>query len=599
MIMTTRNLAHLYSDLDDPRIDLEQGRIEAHIDSFVQKRTGRNDYLREEHVLTEAVHEYNELAERSMEGGRPMYYFRLRSQIESDNAEVQAKLNKRSAFAKEQTNKIQFFELRLAKVEATQQEHFLAAESLQPFKHFLKRIRERARHDLSEGEEKISNLLSKTGYSNRYNMISKLLSKQSRTLDLPEWKAQTKTFEEIYSQLTIHEDPQIRKIAEELLAEIYGMHGDIAEIELNSILEYKDIYDKLRGFSEQDSSRHLWDDIDWSVVKALTQSVQECYSISQDFFKFKAKLLGKEKLSYHERNREYKTKEAEYSYEQAVDLVTQSFNNLDPFFASEFTQLVTNGYVDAYPRSGKRGGAFCSYGLKQDPIYIMMNYTNKYNDVSTLAHEAGHALNDICIAHSQYALHFWTPLSTAEVASTFMENVLFDHVITTVQDPNVKFGMLLQKCERDISTIIRQIACYQFETDLHTKWREQWYLGKEEISELFVKNMKAYMGDTIEFVPGSELSRISWSHIRSYFYVYSYASGLLIANAMFAKRKQDPSFIQQIKEFYSAWLSKAPVEIFADMGIDISKRIFRNEGCKQLEHNVNEMIALGEQLGLV
>ncbi|MCL4415499.1 MAG: M3 family metallopeptidase, partial [Actinobacteria bacterium] len=229
---------------------------------------------------------------------------------------------------------------------------------------------------------------------------------------------------------------------------------------------------------------------------------------------------------------------------------------LDFEFADIYTGFNQNRQIDIYPKKGKRGGAFCSYWLISQPTYILLNYTDKLRDVTTLAHESGHGINNELIKKKQNALNFGTPTSTAEVASTFMEDFVLQEILKTADD-ETKFSIIMAKLNDDVSTVFRQIACYQFEQELHNKFREKGYLSHKEIGKIFKKNMEAYMGKWVEQSEGSENWWVYWSHIRTYFYVYSYSSGLLISKSLQNSVKQDPKFITKVKEFLSAGLSES------------------------------------------
>ena len=165
-------------------------------------------------------------------------------------------------------------------------------------------------------------------------------------------------------------------------------------------------------------------------------------------------------------------------------------------------------------------------------------------------------------------------------------------------DEEEKLVILMRKLEDDISTIIRQTACYNFEKKIHETYRKEGYLSKEKIGKIFTINMKSYMGD---FVDCSDANNwwVYWPHLRYYFYVYSYASGLLISKAMQKKVKEDPKFIEKVKEFLSSGTSISPKEIFLKMGIDISKKEFWEKGLDEVENLLKETENLAKKLGKI
>jgi oligoendopeptidase F len=198
----------------------------------------------------------------------------------------------------------------------------------------------------------------------------------------------------------------------------------------------------------------------------------------------------------------------------------------------------------------------------------------------------------------QDALNFGSPLSTAEVASTFMEDFVLQELLREADDES-RLAVMVNKLNDDISTIFRQVACYRFEQELHQEFRQKGYLSKEELGSLFRKHMASYMGDFVEQSPGAENWWIYWGHIRYFFYVYSYASGLLISKSLQKSVKEDPGFIGKVKDFLSAGQSESPQNIFKRLGIDITGNAFWNRGLDEVERLLQETEALARRLGKI
>ncbi|HEX9112906.1 MAG TPA: M3 family metallopeptidase, partial [Nitrospirota bacterium] len=343
---------------------------------------------------------------------------------------------------------------------------------------------------------------------------------------------------------------------------------------------------------------HLADDIESDVVDALIDAVSRRFDIPSRYYELKASLLKVKQLRYHERNVEYGVVARRYPYPQAINLVWRVMNKLDGRFGDILTGFVKNGQIDAYPRKGKDSGAFCMHHLLVQPTYILVNHTGKLHDVLTIAHEVGHGINNELIREKHHALDFGTPTSTAEVASTFMEDFVLDEVLETADD-ELRLAIMMQKLNDDVSSIFRQAACYRFEQELHGEFRKKGYLSKEEIGKLFQKNMAAYMGKTVEQSEGSENWWVYWSHIRYFFYVYSYASGLLISKSLQSSVKKDPTFIDKVKEFLSAGLSDSPKNIFQRLGVDIADSRFWNRGLDEVAKLLEETTRLARKMGKI
>ena len=152
---------------------------------------------------------------------------------------------------------------------------------------------------------------------------------------------------------------------------------------------------------------------------------------------------------------------------------------------------------------------------------------------------------------------------------------------------------------RQIQSPLRQVAEYRFEQDLHKNYREKWYLSADEIGELFIHHMSDYTWDWIHYDKFDANRRISRSHTRIFFYVYSYTSWYLISQAMLKKLKNWTLTIDQVKRFFASWSSKSPEEIFMDMWIDITKKEFRDESLLSLKNYLNETKELAKKLGKI
>jgi oligoendopeptidase F len=372
----------------------------------------------------------------------------------------------------------------------------------------------------------------------------------------------------------------------------------IAEAEMNAILENKRISDDLRGYQTADQGRLMGDDMPAEAVTAMLQAVSEAHTIAQDFYKLRAKLMGVTQLAYHERNVPYGALPMSYPYPEAAALVYETFTDLDPEFGEIFKGFVEKGRVDVFPKKGKSGGAFCATDTLSTPTYILLNHTNKLHDVLTLAHESGHGLNNEFMRAKRNALSFGTTLATAEVASTFMEDFVLERLAKNATDEE-RLSLYVMKLGDDVSTIFRQAAFYTFEQELHQSFRTEGYLSQAAIGSLFKKHMEAYMGPAVAQSPGAENWWVYVSHFRRFFYVYSYASGLLISKAMQRAVKKDKAFVEKVKVFLSAGLSEAPVETFKKMGIDILNPGFWQEGLAETKALLLETESLAKKLGKI
>ena len=560
---------------------------------FIKKWKARTDWLSNTKVLKQVLDDYENL-ERNYINPAEEYYYWLKTKINETDVKVKAKFNQVNDFVLELKNELRFFEMRLAGVNKKQQRIFIKDKSLLEYKHFLERLFAQAQYLLSENEEKILSLKHSSAHASWVKMVSGNLSSSEKNVLDKTGKTEKKSFSEILS-LIDNQDKKVRDSAATALNEILRENIKAGEYEFNAILANKKVDDGLRKMNRPDLARHVHDDIDSAVVDAMIKTVADNFSIAKKYYQLKAKLLGVKRLQYHERNLAIGTTEADYSFVEAKAMVEKVLTNLDKEFVSVFHKFSNNGAFDVYPKKGKVSGAFCVVGSISLPTFIMLNHTNKLKDVLTLAHEFGHGLNDELMRSKQNALTFGTTLATAEVASTYFEDFVLKEILKSADD-ELRLSIVMQKLNSDVSTIFRQAALYLFEQELHANFRKSGYLSAEEIGQLFKKHMADYMGDSVEQSAGSENWWLQWSHIRNFFYVYSYVSGLLISKYFQKQTASDARYINKIKYFLSAGLSQSPQTIFKNMGVDVTNKKFWQDGINEVSDLLKEAEKLAKKL---
>jgi oligoendopeptidase F len=590
----TWNLGLMFDSDRSPLIAENRGKVKAAAASFVAKWRGRRDYLQDPLTLRKALDDYEKWLRKFGYDGDEGYYFWLRTSQDQNSPELKAAFNKVEEFGRGVEDEMRFFHMRICKIAPKRQKEFLNHPRLAPYRHYLERAFAEARYLMSEAEEKIISAKAPTSYSNWVRMTSGFLVREEREVLLEDGSTGSRNFSEILNLMNSSKKG-VRDSAAKAFNSILAKHALTAEAEINSILANKKTDDEMRKLPRPDLTRHIADDMESEVVDTLVAAVADRFDIPARFYRLKAGLLNVKRLKYHERNVEYGIDGGSYPYPESVALVKKVLAGLDPEFAGIFDGFIGNGQLDVYPRKGKTSGAFCAHNLISQPTYILLNHTDSLNDVLTLAHELGHGINNELMKKKQHALHFGAPLSTAEVASTFMEDFVLQEILRGANEEQ-RLALMVKKLNDDVSTIFRQIACYRFEQELHAEFRKKGYLSVEEIGEVFKKNMAAYMGDSVEQSRGAENWWIYWGHIRTFFYVYSYAGGLLISKAMQRYVKDDPGFISKVKVFLSAGLSDSPRNIFRGLGIDIAGARFWKGGLDEVEALLNETEALAKKL---
>ena len=590
------NLAHLFAGDDDPAMSAYQETFKNDCERFSHVWRENNEYVTNPEVLANALDQYNTLVHEYDNVGKVAMYWILRSVQEQTNENVKAKKTEAIEFATKVTSGLAFFSIAVSKIPKELQEEFLRYPKLIPYKHHLEQLFAAAKHVLSEKEEII--LLKKQAVSHDrwVEMIEEALAKESRSIVLEDGNKVKKSFDELMSISLHNESELVRNKAASHIHAIQRKIAPWATSELNTVLYNKKIDDELRNFERPDAERFIADDIDEHIVEALVSAVTENFYVPQRLYKLKAALFNKKKLRYHERMLTFGSFDKTYDIEEGINIVSQVYSHLDPEFGEMFQSFLDRGLLDANPRKGKLDGAACYSAMPHLPPFFYQNYHGKLRDLMTLAHEAGHATHYEYSRKAQNALQHDVGKGLAEVASTFFESFVTDEVIAQLDDSS-KLAFLVSELDAHISAIHRQIALYNFETELHQQFRKSMNISQKEIGNLFLKHMGSYMGDGVSLDKGSENWWVYWSHIRMFFYVYSYASGQLISKALRHEVLSDKSFVEKIKVFLSAGQSKSTRDIFLDIGIDIADKAFWHKGLAEIETELIVAEELAKKLG--
>ena len=569
-----------YESLDDVRFKKDVARGDRAVDAFVEKYANDRSWLSDPKVLREAL----DASEKLMHSvpPAPMMYAAYRKELNASDKEAEAIGNKLGELSAKRGNKLMFFDLELAKVSPEKQAEFLAAPELASWRYWLSRLFAQAKHNLSEPEEKILSLLGDVSAGRWMQMTENMLNVRT----VGKGKSAMPVNEALGKISSIPQAAKRRALHTETMLELRGL-ADAAESEINALITRKKITDELRGFKEPFDATILGYENERESVLALVETVTDRFDIAQRFYKVKAKLLKEKKLVYADRSASVGTAAADIPFTKAAAIVRKAFTKLDPRYGEIFDRLVQGGQVDAYPRLGKAGGAYCSSGVGE-PTMVLLNHNDNLHSLLTLAHEMGHAVHAER-AKTQRPAYQGHSTVTAETASTFFERIAFEAVTASLSDKE-KIIALHDRIQDDVATVFRQIACFNFERDLHARIRERGLLPKAEIAALLNTHMSAYLGPAVKMVENDGYFFVAWSHIRRFFYVYSYAYGQLVSRALGERVKQDPAFMATVDEqFLRAGASASPEDIFAACGLEVRTPTLFAEGLTSIERDVIEL----------
>jgi len=309
----------------------------------------------------------------------------------------------------------------------------------------------------------------------------------------------------------------------------------------------------------------------------------------------KATLLGYRPIGWHERFVPQGECKTTYSFEEAIVLVKDVLRELDVRFATIFNHLLRTGQIDVFPKAGKAAGAFNWRFCQKLPLYVMLNFTGRLEDVVTLAHELGHAINAVLTDGQQNPLHADIPTSMAEVASTFVQDFVITRLLRTA-DEQSQLTLLLMQLDAQMGTVFHQASGYGFELAMHESFRTKGHLSADELGKLFVEHLHAYMGEAVDSTDAG-IRWMGWPHLRQNFYIYTYAGGVLISKAMQNLVLEDPANIAKVIAVLSAGNSASPKNILAQVGVDLANPDFWRRGLDQLDKEVEDAKQMARNIG--
>ena len=378
--------------------------------------------------------------------------------------------------------------------------------------------------------------------------------------------------------------------AREIAAVLGNKIGLFARVH-NTIAKEKEIEDRWRKMPTPQTGRHLSNHVEPEVVDALRDAVVAAYpKLSHRYYALKAKWMGLEKMQIWDRNAPLPMEDEKLvDWATAREMVMSAYSDFAPEMAKIAEPFFTDGWIDAAVKPGKAPGAFAHPTVTTVHPYIMLNYQGKPRDVMTLAHELGHGVHQV-LAGDQGELLSSTPLTLAETASVFGEMLTFRKLLTAATTQKERKVLLAGKVEDMINTVVRQIAFYDFECKLHAA-RASGELTPVQINDIWMSVQGQSLGPIFEFMDGYETF---WSYIphfvHSPFYVYAYAFGDGLVNALYAVYEEgDPNFQSKYFEMLRAGGSKHHKDLLAPFGLDASDPAFWDKGLSMISSMIDEL----------
>ncbi|HMM08598.1 MAG TPA: M3 family oligoendopeptidase [Paracoccus solventivorans] len=579
------DLSDLYPAPDAPELARDLDRLEAACASFAADYEGRLAALTPAEML-ECVERYQQI---DLIAGRIMSYAGLRYYQNTTDAGRAKMLGDLQARITDMTTPLVFFSLEFNRIpDEIYEQVFSTPCGPSRYKPVFDRMRALRPYQLSDELEKFLHDNSVVGAAAWNRLFDETTAALTFDVD-----GEVLGLEATLNLLTDH-DRARRESGARALAQVFGDNIKLFSRIHNTLAKEKAIEDKWRKMPTPQTARHLSNHVEPEVVQALRDAVVAAYPrLSHRYYRLKARWLGLDKLQVWDRNAPLPQEpDRLVPWAEARATVLDAYAGFDPELARLAEPFFDRGWIDAGVKPGKSPGAFAHPTVTDAHPYVLLNYLGKPRDVMTLAHELGHGVHQR-LAAAQGELLASTPLTLAETASVFGEMLTFRALLARTTDQAERKALLAGKVEDMINTVVRQIAFYDFECRLHAA-RAEGELTPDDINAIWMQVQHESLGDAFEFMPGYESF---WSYVphfvHSPFYVYAYAFGDGLVNALYAAYEAQPEgFPAKYFDLLKAGGSRHHAELLAPFGLDASDPAFWDKGLSMIEGFIDQLEAM-------
>ncbi|MGB3408735.1 MAG: M3 family oligoendopeptidase [Jannaschia sp.] len=579
------NLDDLYTGQDAPELTRDLAWLEAECAAYAADYEGKLAGLAPDEMLR-AIERNEKIDEIA---GRIMSYAGLRYYQQTTNGSRAKFMSDMQDRITTITTPLVFFGLEFNRIDDAIYEAALAASAgLARYRPALDRLRAMKPYQLSDELEKYLHDTSVVGASAWNKLFDETIAGLTFDVDGEELG-----IEATLNKLTDSDRVQ-REAGARALAEVFAKNVRTFARVHNTLAKDKEIADRWRKLPNPQMARHISNHVEPEVVEALRNAVVAAYPrLSHRYYALKAKWLGLETLQVWDRNAPLPMEETRtVGWDEARKTVMDAYAGFSPKMADLAEPFFDKGWIDAGVKPGKAPGAFAHPTVTTVHPYVMLNYLGKPRDVMTLAHELGHGVHQV-LAADQGEMLSSTPLTLAETASVFGEMLTFRKMLEGAKDDAQRKVMLAGKVEDMINTVVRQIAFYDFECKLHAARREG-ELTPEDIDALWMSVQAESLGPVFEYMDGYQHF---WAYIphfvHSPFYVYAYAFGDGLVNALYAAYEDQPEgFQEKYFDMLKAGGSKHHKELLAPFGLDASDPAFWDKGLSMIEGFIDELEAM-------
>ncbi len=459
---------------------------------------------------------------------------------------------------------------------------------LKEFEFNLKNIYRYKKHTLSEIEEELMSKLSLINdvAPNTYAALTNTDLTFGTIKD--ELDNEVELTESNYSKYRRTKDRRVRKDAFLKLLNTYASFKNTIASTYAGEVEISTAYAKIKNYNSSLEASLYADSVSVDVYNNLIDTVNKNLDINHKYFDMKKEILKLDELHLYDISVDLvEGYNKEYPFEEAKELVLESLSILGEDYVEILKKAFDEKWIDIYNSKGKRGGAYSSGCYDTNP-YILLNYENQFDDVSTLAHELGHSLHTY-YSKKQPLQYSSYKIFVAEVASTVNELLLSFYILNNSNDKLEKKFILNNLMELFRNTIYRQVMFAEFERDMHALKEKKEILTPDLLSSKFYELNKTYFGNNVFVDEEIKYEWLRMPHLYYNFYVYKYAVGLSCASYIVENiLNKKENAIENYKQFLSAGGSDTPINILKNAGIDVTNQNYVESALKMYDSLIEQ-----------
>ena len=450
-------------------------------------------------------------------------------------------------------------------------EKFLAAPELRSWTIPLRKLRRRKLHTLAAGEERLLALGSAAirGHSETFSQLTNVDMKFGKLKDAE--GNERELTQSSFSSFLQQRDPQIRKAAFHQFYTEFKDHEFTLAASLASSVRADVFHARARNYPSAREAALFSDDVPVTIYDNLISTVRGNLDALFRYFELRRRVLKLDEIHHYDTYVPMvENIQTNVPWDGAVQQVMDSLHPLGAEYTSTLAHGLQDGrWCDRYENKGKRSGAF-SYGTFTSPPYIMMNYkADVFSDVYTLAHEAGHSMHTWYARGAQLYQNYGYPIFLAEVASTFNEILLTEHLLQKTTDTKMRAYILNRQIDDLRGTIYRQTMFAEFEREAHAAEESGEALTLDGFKKIYRGLLNDYFGPRFVIDQELEIECLRIPHFYSAFYVYKYATGISAAVALATQVLESGDATNYI-DFLKSGGSRYPVETLCKAGVDMS-----------------------------